>query len=477
MTEPVDMALLQEENVAEAMERELRVGLSQRAIDGAADEAAATCAFSRGLVDLGTTFAVRAARAYRSKGDSPAASRVLAVAGTHAPALSARGLASLARARAATGELATAAAMLGTAAERARVEGCVERAIDYCLAATRWQPAVRGVHRTWCLALLAGGDPNGAVGHLACWAQELADDLERVRPELEAACGPSRAAELIERARRLGDPVDRGTAERPASAPRSRAFLAPGLATRREQLVRVLTRADIEVVEASCEDGMAQALVRALPLDLLILPIGPERCPRQEWFRSLQARPGLEGLPILGALAGELDVDQLEMLRMLGLSGVLDLGAAAEQILFRVSRVLRREGPERRVHTRIPVGFDVAVDADGVVTNQRADTLSSGGLRLHSTLGFEVNREVRLRFRPEPEMASIRANARVVNCTAPAPGQGGYAVGVFFLDLTASDRKRLDELVARRLAVMATAPAAAAPNSEERPMGVRVTPR
>jgi hypothetical protein len=222
---------------------------------------------------------------------------------------------------------------------------------------------------------------------------------------------------------------------------------------------------------------MAQALVRALPLDLLILPIGPERCPRQEWFRSLQARPGLEGLPILGALAGELDVDQLEMLRMLGLSGVLDLGAAAEQILFRVSRVLRREGPERRVHTRIPVGFDVAVDADGVVTNQRADTLSSGGLRLHSTLGFEVNREVRLRFRPEPEMASIRANARVVNCTAPAPGQGGYAVGVFFLDHTASDRKRLDELVARRLAVMATAPAAAAPNSEERPMGVRVTPR
>lgn len=472
MAESMIGSTLREEDPAEAMERELRLGLSQRPTDGPADEGAATCAFSRGLVDLGTTFAVRAARGYRLKGDPAAAGRVLAVAATYAPALSARGLASLARARASAGELAAAAAMLGTAAERSRIEGCVERAIDYCLSAARWQSTVRGVHRTWCLALLACGDPDGAVGHLACWGQELGGDPERARVELEAACGPTRAAALIDRARRLGDPAEAGPADRSAAPVRSRAFLAPGLGSRREQLVRILTQGDIDVLEASCEDGVSQALVRALPLDLLILPIGPERCPRPEWFRSLHAQPGLEGLPILGALSGELDVDQLEMLRVLGLAGVLDLGAAAEQIMFRVGRVLRREGPERRVHTRIPVAFDVAVDADGVVTSQRADTLSSGGLRLRSSIGFELNREIRLRFRPEAEMASIRANARVVNCTPPPPGQGGHSIGVFFLDLTASDRKRLDELVARRLAAMAT-PAAAPPSGAEQPTGAR----
>jgi hypothetical protein len=189
----------------------------------------------------------------------------------------------------------------------------------------------------------------------------------------------------------------------------------------------------------------------------------------------MQAQPGLEGLPILGALAGDLDVDQLEMLRVLGLAGVLDLGAASEQIMFRVSRVLRRDGPERRVHTRIPVAFDVTVDADGVVTTQRAETLSSGGLRLRSSLAFEINREIRLRFRPEPEMAPIRANARVVNCAPAAEGDNGHAVGVFFLDLCASDRMRLDSLVARRLA---GAPPGAerraeAEGEQERPLGVR----
>jgi hypothetical protein len=463
-----------EEDLAEAAGRELRTGLSQRDVDGPADEAAATCCLSRGLVDLGITFALRAARAYHHEGDAAAVSRVLAAASTHAPAMSSRAMASLARARAGAGELTEAADMLVAAAERSRNEGRVEQALDYCLAASRWHAAVRDVHRTWCLALLASGDPDGAVGHLARWGSELTGGIETARSQLEAACGPGRAGELIARAGRLAD----GTAVSPAARPAAgwdRAFLAPGLAGRREQLVRLLTEAQIEVVEASCESGVSDALVRALPLDLLILPIGPKRCPRPDWFRSIHAHPGLEFLPILGALAGELDVDQLETLRMLGLAGVLDLGASAEQIMFRVSRVLRRDCLERRVHTRIPVAFDVTVDADGVVTTQRAESLSSGGLRLRSSLALEVNREIRLRFRPEPEMASIRANARVVNCTPAAVGEGGHAVGVFFLDLSASDRMRLDSLVARRLA--GTPPAAQGrvqtEIEQERPLGVR----
>jgi hypothetical protein len=131
---------------------------------------------------------------------------------------------------------------------------------------------------------------------------------------------------------------------------------------------------------------------------------------------------------------------------------VLDPGANAEHIKFRVERVLRRQGPERRVHTRIPVSLEVAVDAGGALTSERADSLSSGGLRLRSTRSLDLNQEVRLRFRPEPDMASIRANARVVNCIPAPSGESGHAIGVFFLDLTASDRARLDALVARRLA-------------------------
>jgi hypothetical protein len=466
-------SLREERDLAEAAEREPPLGSSRREANGPADEAAATCCFSRGLVDLGTKFVLRAARAYHKEGHAEAVSRVLAVASTHTAAMSSRAMASLARARAGAGELTVAAGMLAVAAERSRNEGRVEQALDYCLSASRWYAPVRGAHRTWCLALLASGDPDGAVGHLARWGSEVAGGLEGTRAELEAACGPSRAGALIARASRLADDTTASPAAQP-TASWSRAFLAPGLAGRREQLVRVLTDAQIEVVEASCDAGVSDALVRALPLDLLILPVGPNRRPRPDWLQSIQAQPGLEGLPILGALAGELDVDQLEMLRMLGLAGVLDLGAAAEQVMFRVSRVLRRNGPERRVHTRIPVAFDVTVDADGVVTTQRAESLSSGGLRLRSSLALELNREIRLRFRPEPEMVSIRANARVVNCTRGEEGGGGHAVGVFFLDLSASDRMRLDSLIARRLGGTPASQGHVETHAEqERPLGVR----
>lgn len=461
------MHVLEEADLGEAVERELRLGMGQRPANGSADEAVAASCFTHGLLDLGLTFSLRSAGAYRAQGDGAGVGRVLAAAAVHTAAMSPRALAALARARARAGQLGAAADLVVVAAERSRNEGSVEQALEYCLAAARWYPQVRGVHRTWTLALLASGDPDGALGHLVRWGRESSGRWEQVRLELEAACGAIRAGELVTRARRLVEAP--GSAAGQASAARSRAFLAPGLAARRDPLVRVLSEADIDVVEASCQHGIAEALVRALPLDLLILPIGPNRCPRQDWLRDLQAQPGLEGLPILGALAGELDVDQLEALRALGLAGVLDPGAAAEHIQFRVRRVLRRDGPERRVHTRIPVSFEIAVDAAGAVSQERADSLSSGGLRLRSARKIEVNQELRLRFRPEPEMGSIRANARVVNCIAAPAGEEGYAIGVFFLDLSASDRARLDGLVARRLAAdpslhrEAAAPPAAGP--------------
>lgn len=462
-----------EEDLSEALECDLHLALSQRAPDGPSDDAVAACCFSQGLVDLGLSFALRSAGAYRSQGNAAAVGRVLAAAEAHATAMTPRALAALARARARAGQLEAAAVLLVAAAERSRNEGGVEQTLEFCLAAARWHAKVRGVHRTWSLALLATGDADGALGHLACWGRESDGDWDRMRTELEAASGPSRAAELVASARRVAQAAEASPSADADARQRSRAFLAPGLAARREQLVRVLTEADIDVVEASCAGGIPEALVRALPLDLLILPIGPNRCPRQDWLRALQAEPGLEGLPILGALSGELDVDRLEALRTVGLAGVLDLGAAAEQIMFRVKRVLRREGPERRVHTRIPVGFEVAVDAAGLVTSERADTLSSGGLRLRSSRPLDVNQEVRLRFRPEPEMASIRANARVVNCRPPGSDEEGHTVGVFFLDLTVSDRTRLDALVARRLAGSGPPPAPVAGTDDGRPMGVR----
>jgi DNA-binding response OmpR family regulator len=442
--------VLEEADLGEAVERELRWGLAQRPANGSADEAVAASCFAHGLVDLGLTFSLRSAGAYRAQGDGTSVSRVLAAAATHTAKMTPRALAALARARARAGQLGAAADLVGVAAERARNEGSVEQALECCLAAARWYPQVRGIHRTWTLCLLASGDPDGALGHLLRWGRETGAQWDKVRLELEAACGAIRAGELIARARRLAEGP--GAAAAPLSQTRSRAFLAPGLAARREQLVRVLAEADIDVVEASCQGGVAEALVGALPLDLLILPIGPNRCPRADWLRELQAQSGLEGLPILGALVGELDVDQLEALRALGLAGVLDPGANAEHIKFRVERVLRRQGPERRVHTRIPVSLEVAVDAGGALTSERADSLSSGGLRLRSTRSLDLNQEVRLRFRPEPDMASIRANARVVNCIPAPSGESGHAIGVFFLDLTASDRARLDALVARRLA-------------------------
>jgi len=431
-------------------DRELSLALTQRAPDGPADKVLASACFAHGLPDLGLEFAVRSAAAFRARGDATEADRVLAAAEAHTSRMTPRALAALARARVSVGRLDAAAEGLVAAAERSRNEGCVEEALELCHAAARWHPQVQGVHRTWSLTLLAAGDPDGALGHLARWGQEREGAWERMHADLESAYGSKCAGELVARARRAAGTADARGPVRGCGL-RTRAFLAPGLAARRGQLVRVLTEADIDVVEASCDGGISEELLRALPLDLLIVPISRDRCPPQEWFRSLRGRPGLEELPILGVLAGEIDVDRLETLRMFGLDGVIDLGAAAEQIMFRIERVLRRAGAERRVHTRIPVSFDVAVDVNGVVTTERADSLSSGGMRLRSSRALEINREIRLRFRPEPELASIRANARVVNYTPPPAGGGGHAIGVFFLDLSTADRTRLDALVAERL--------------------------
>jgi PilZ domain len=433
----------------ESAEPEFCFDMPQGAFGGEACEAVAACCFSQGMADVGLTLSLRSADAYRAEGDRAGARRVLSLAMTHTGSQSPRSVVLLARALARAGRLAEAADLMVAAAERARIQGCVEQSLEFCLAAARWCPGVRDVHRTWTLALLASGDPNGALGHLADWGGGIPEQWEAIRPELEVACGAARAAELIARAQRLAEPENVQAAH---ALSRGRAFLAPGLDARRGQLVRALTQADIDVVESSCDGGIAEALVGALPLDLLILPIAPDRCPRHDWFRRLQSHPGLQGVPILGALAGELDVDRLEALRALGLAGVVDLGAATEHIEFRVRRILRRDGFERRVHTRVAMAIDVSVDAGGTLSNECILNLSSGGLRLWSSRPLEVNQEIRLRFRPQPEAAFIRANARVVNCMPAPSGEPRHSIGVFFLDLSASDRERIDALVAQRLA-------------------------
>jgi hypothetical protein len=338
---------------------------------------------------------------------------------------------------------------LVAAAEQLRREGRAELAATLCLAAARSEPRADRLHRTWGLALVAAGDPDGAVGHLARWGCEGCGAWEHVRAELVAVCGPSRADELSRSARHLAEADGARGAGRAMRTRRSRVFVAPGLASRRRALVRALAHADFEVVECGRKEGVTDALLRALPLELVILPIHASVATQ---VRELRSRCGLAGLPILGALAGGMAMERLEELRGLGLAGVVEGKATPEQLRFRVQQILGRFGAERRAQARVAVELEVVVDAGGVASHEHADSLSAGGLRIRCIRMLEINQAIRVRFRPEPEGDWIDASARVVNALPPVSEGERRAFGVFFPDLADSDRMRLEDFVARQLA-------------------------
>lgn len=93
------------------------------------------------------------------------------------------------------GDRPRAAELAAAAAEGEREQGNLARALELCQRARWLDGGTPGLHRTWGLALLAHGDPDGALGHLARWQREQAGDPEAVAWHVQALFESDQAVE------------------------------------------------------------------------------------------------------------------------------------------------------------------------------------------------------------------------------------------------------------------------------------------
>jgi hypothetical protein len=163
--------------------------------------------------------------------------------------------------------------------------------------------------------------------------------------------------------------------------------------------------------------------------------------------------PALERTPWLAVTSPEagglVDFDEL---RRHGAVGVMTRDTTPEHAAFRVGQILPLGSLAERRSVRVPVDFEVEVEADGGRTKQRAENLSMGGLRLRSRVALEVNATVGLRFRlPLHPDETIEAEGRVIHCQ-PVPGrEDAYTMGLFFRHLAPRGRTLVEVEIVRLL--------------------------
>ena len=470
-------------------------GVAHATLDG---ELTAAC-FRSGLGDLGVAFAVRAARTLRMSGDAAASDRTLREAERRVLALGSTALATLADARIEFGALDAAARLLVVAAERARREADAVRAVALCLRASRCGALVRGLHRAWGLALLAGGDPDGARGHLERWCEEEPESVDALLWTLEASwrrrpvteIGPlvERLVERLDAKGGRGDGTDlrervrshlrgRGTAagelalapfweaedfpwalraresRRANGAPRRRVLLLEDATPSARSLARILERWSLEVVTADEGEVPTPAVGVASLFDVALIALPDDMDAAAARVERLRSRPDLAQASVLGIVAvGGSSLDYAR-LRELGVMGVVDRRATPEHVAFRIGQVAALGRDAARRYVRAPVDFTVEleVEGEGRATDERAENLSCGGIRLRSRRALEPNTDVVLRFRPSEHFHEpIRVEGRVIHCHAHPEEPGAHGLGIFFSSLEPSQRELLEDEVVRLL--------------------------
>lgn len=445
------------------------------------------------VTDPGVAFAVQAARALQASGNAAGSDGVLLDAERRALQLGSAALAALADARAEFGSREAAARLLALAAEHARREGDAGRAVELCLRASRCGTIAQGLHRTWGVALLAGGDPDGARGHLERWCEEEPDSveallwtleaswrqrptteigplLERLAQRLDAAGPTASGSELCDRVRSylrargaaVGDPALAPFWEardfpcalldgRGASAgadPRRRVLVVEEARCSARLLSRILERWNLEVITMPAEDGAGLDL--SDPVDLAIVPLPGDVEAAAARLERIRSHPGLAHMPVLGVVTLEGSSLDYARLRELGVMGVVDRAATPEHVAFRIGQAAALRGDEACRRVRVPVGFAVELELEGRVTEERAENLSYGGIRIQSRRALEPNTDVVLRFRlsetsPEP----IRAEGRVIHCQPRPAADDTHSVGIFFRSLEPRHRELVEAEVVR----------------------------
>ena len=103
------------------------------------------------------------------------------------------------------------------------------------------------------------------------------------------------------------------------------------------------------------------------------------------------------------------------------------------------------QADDKRRQRRIPVEIWIEVEGEGELYFQRASNLSIGGAYFTQTFPMALGRRVQLRFELPEDDKKIECKAEIV--TAKDLG-----MGVHFIDLSETDRARIDKLIDRYLA-------------------------
>lgn len=450
------------------------------------DQRLAALCFDASMVDLGVSFSLRAAAAFRERGQTEASEQSLAAAERHARKMRPEAVERLANERCAGGDAQGAATLLSVAAAHRLTWGHPEPALRLCVEAARRCEDAPGLSRTWALASLCVGDPHGAWPLVERWVGEEPESLEAAAWAVETCRRTGRTDELAVRFARLrelaGSPspeelhlqiraqlAEKGRAvvltplpfwleyapepRAPSGTRRPRVWLGADFVFGHGRLAALLGDAGFEVVsEATGDAGGGK-------LDLAVLPFEtPEAMERTlvDFWRTT----GREAARLLVVPRGELASVDFSALRRFGVVGVLHPFSGVEAVLERVAQCVDRSGRERRLHARMSVDLPVAVHDARDRSEQRLDSLSCRGLRLRSRRPFELNQEIGLRF--SLGGVWIVARGRVIYCRPSEKPGAAYSVGVFFLELGARQRGHIEAEVEWALA----APAAPGPPPE-----------
>ncbi len=163
------------------------------------------------------------------------------------------------------------------------------------------------------------------------------------------------------------------------------------------------------------------------------------------------------GCPHLGVGSLESAAAMTDGLRVLGLEGLVPIGAAPQELVFRVNAVLFTDRANAdRPNRRVPVDLAATFDGPDGVTGGRILNLSESGLFLAASPLLPTNRTVNVHFALGPDGKPLTATCRVV-WTNSGDDRRRYfqGMGLQILQMRPAARTMLDRFLLRRRAGLA----------------------
>lgn len=231
-----------------------------------------------------------------------------------------------------------------------------------------------------------------------------------------------------------------------------RVFIHEDTLFRNASLSQLVGEAGCELAWEPEEPDLCGALERALPpLDLIVLLLHSESPDLLEAIAELRKRDWMATIPILAVSA--LDRSQLDLwqLRALGVIGLVDSGAPAEHVRFRVGQAAWKTRDGRRFE-RAPCCMPVELEVQGEALVAYSVSLSIGGMGLAVSRPIEPNTLVKLRFALEEGEEPISLSGRTVHLREVSRPGAPYEVGLFFLELPEAVYADIGFTVSRLLA-------------------------